>query len=180
MAKKCLIPKTVNVKLTIKSDSIINFFENDDEDLICSTSGSEILRTGNYVFTVYNHSKKNVHVTGVKNFFAIQACIIKLIEKTNLREVTPDQICVNNSTAVFSVGKNLNLRKLASCLATFYSARQTWSRLEKFPAIYFKNGCGTALIFASGKITLVGCRSLSDQVKIRLQVTDFLIGNNFL
>ena len=175
-----LSPITKNIKLCIITNEEINFFENDSTDLLYSTRNSEILRTDSFVFTVYNHTKSNIHVTGVKKFEDIERCMSFLLQKTNIKIDDIECYRVNNTTSVFQLSKKINLTRLKKCLSEDFDSSQMWSRLEKFPAVYFKNEHGTAVIFQSGKINLVGCKSVVEQIKLRVKVLDILCMNSFL
>ena len=54
------------------------------------------------------------------------------------------------------VGHNLNLTQLYKTLKQSHQVRYA---AQKFPAVFLTLQFGTALIFASGKIISVGCKS---------------------
>ena len=63
---------------------------------------------------------------------------------------------IDNITATIKVGHNLNLTQLYKTLKQSHQVRYA---AQKFPAVFLTLQFGTALIFASGKIISVGCKS---------------------
>ena len=60
---------------------------------------------------------------------------------------------IDNITACFNLGYTISLSNLALQLTS------SKYNPERFHAVYFKNDKGTAVIFSSGKINIVGAKS---------------------
>jgi len=98
----------------------------------------------------------NIHVnlTGVKEFCFFHSIIFDL----NKILFTQDwcviiDIRIDNITASFNFNKQIDLKYL----------KQTYSNVkynsERFPGLFFKFNTGTAILFSSGKINIVGCKN---------------------
>ena len=100
------------------------------------------------------NEKYHLYVTGIKSIKLIPA-VIKWIFSTYCSQHTFELLCckIDDITACFNLGYTIYLSNLALQLTS------SKYNPERFHAVYFKNDKGTAVIFSSGKINIVGAKS---------------------
>ena len=66
---------------------------------------------------------------------------------------------IDNLTATLNLGFTCNLSHLYGFMKDHYKVRYS---AQKFPSLFWKLACGTALVFATGKVILVGHKTLHE------------------
>lgn len=162
-----------NVKVVVNCGKVINFVIR-DSDLVDNTQNNHIIRADNYTFTCYRKNPEKIHVTGVKNFGSIRPMLEYLSERINCPYfILSNGLCVNNSTWHFSLKNEIDLPSLCSKHKT--SGIKKWKfNPGTFPAFILKTELGSAVIFNSGKINILGCKSQRDFFKAKIKVLEFL------
>ena len=116
-----------------------------------------------FSITIFKKPNKKYHlnVTGIKSPKLVPD-VIKWIFATYCNEHTFELLCckIDNITACFDLGYTICLSNLAIQLTS------SKYNPERFHAVYFKNEKGTAVIFSSGKINIVGEKSELDVISL--------------
>lgn len=107
------------------------------------------------------NEKYHLNVTGIKSLKLVPD-VIKWIFDIYCSEHTFELLwCkIDNITACFNLGYTISLSNLALQLTS------SKYNPERFHAVYFKNDKGTAVIFSSGKINIVGAKSELDVMSL--------------
>lgn len=109
----------------------------------------------------------HVNVTGVKEIRQISAKIIFLYYN-----IFPS-LCQIKSFKVDSLSYNFKYKK-AIDFQKLKNAPCISHNFEKFPAIFYRMGNGTSLIFRNGNILIVGCKNMKDLLECKLKVVNLL------
>ena len=116
-----------------------------------------------YSITLFKKPTKQYHlnVTGIKSLKLVPG-VIKWIFDIYCSEHTFELFCckTDNITACFNLGYTISLSNLALQLTS------SKYNPERFHAVYFKNDKGTAVIFSSGKVNIVGAKSELDVMSL--------------
>ena len=112
-----------------------------------------------YSLTVFKQEKNKYHfnVTGIKNLGHIKQTLVWL-ENTycNKKHFQYISFKTDNITSTFDTEKHIALDNLAKFVnGSSYNP-------ERFHALYFKNCEGTVVVFRTGKVNIVGCKSLKN------------------
>lgn len=110
----------------------------------------------------------HVNITGIKNFKSLKIDLGNvqktLIPKTwELKEFKIDNICSS-----FSFPYKIFLKKLSS---DYTDSRYN---IERFPAVFLKTQFGTAAVFESGKINIIGCKSVLEIITVWSHIFPYL------
>lgn len=98
----------------------------------------------------------HVNVTGNRNFSVLKTNLNFLFK--NLFHWTWEviSISVDNICATYKYPYNINLKLLNNVLQV------STLNFERFPAVFYKKYKGTYVIFESGKVNILGCKSIKD------------------
>lgn len=111
--------------------------------------------TYNYIF--FQPSKNNtnhVNITGIKREDDIESAI-NVLEHTIGKSILSHVI--DNITATYNVSHSLNLDEI------IHKFKQVKYNAERFPGMFIKcSKGGNAIIFHSGKIVLLGCKTRNE------------------
>lgn len=107
------------------------------------------------LFKKGKHNHNHVNVTKISTLFNINNVLKEIKELINC-EIIKTQI--DNIIATYSLNKELILKDII--LKKIFE--KTKYNNEKFPGLFVKFEEGTAIIFHSGKIVLVGCKSIEN------------------
>lgn len=110
----------------------------------------------------------HVNITGIKNFKSLRVDLdnvrkILIPETWHLKEFKIDNIC---SSFIFP--HKIHLKHLSSI---YLDCR---FNIERFPAVFLKSKFGTAAVFESGKINIIGCKSVSEIITVWTHISPFL------
>ena len=105
----------------------------------------------------------HLNITKIKNFEYINEAI-ELGETLFQGRILKNSINIDNITATFNLQKSINLKKFYEKYSKEYSIRYN---NERFPGLHFKNKKGTLIIFHTGKITVVGCKSKENLIYLQ-------------
>ena len=104
-----------------------------------------------YIIFKQKHGVHHINVTKIPCFRQIEDSLTYLKQLVQQGCLSP--LKVDNITATINFGRPLQLSYLYTALKNNHKVRYA---AQKFPAIFFSLTAGTALIFASGKLILVG------------------------
>ena len=116
-----------------------------------------------FSITIFKKSDKEYHlnVTGIKSpIFVPNAIQWIFATYCNKKLFKLLYYKIDNITACFDLGYTVSLHNLA------LQIRSSKYNPERFHALYFKNEKGTAVVFSSGKINIVGSKSESDVMSL--------------
>lgn len=161
----------VKLMLTLPNQCIFNV---KDYDLVDKNRKNQIIRAGDFTFTIYQSNGKKVHITGIRDFEQIPSLLKFLSCRINLNI---DQIStlyiVNNSTWHFSIKEKVNLQKIVD----FFNKQAPLNLKlkfdpQRFPGLTIKwilqGGC--AILFNSGKVNIMGVKSQAEFFRLRIKV----------
>ena len=110
-----------------------------------------------YSLTIFNQpqNKYHVNVTGIKTINEVKDAICWLEQIYCKKEFFDFISCkIDNITSCFNSGRKLSLHSLANIVPGIsYNP-------ERFHALYLKTDKGTIIAFQSGKLNILGCKSL--------------------
>jgi len=149
-----------NVKISVLYRSSVN-----DEHFrrIAKDRNAEFRRRRNFIvikdiypITIFPKGNNHYHfnITGIKSL-SIVPRVISWLNQYYCFDDTFEVIrhSIDNITAAFDLRQELSLHLLAThLLGSTYNP-------ERFPAFFYKNDKTTALIFSSGKVNILGCKS---------------------
>lgn len=130
----------------------------------CQEKGNIFIVRGIFSFCIFErksrkkdnqNSERSLHInaSGVKRTFDIQYALnyIQYVLLGEEAKIVSGKI--DNMTATYRLANSINLRHLIAVSETFSG------NFERFPAVYIKCKEGTGVIFSSGKINILGCKS---------------------
>lgn len=98
----------------------------------------------------------HINVTGNRNFKVLKSNL-DFMFKTLVHPLWKVySIAIDNICATFKFESKINLRLLHSVL------KVSTLNFERFPAVFYKKYNGTFLIFESGKVNILGCKTIKD------------------
>ena len=113
--------------------------------------------------------KYHINITGIKLPSHVNT-VIKWVVDFYCPEkyFTILKYCIDNITATFDIGSSVPLNYIASLNNSMkYNP-------ERFPGLFYKTEYGTALIFNSGKVNIVGCKSENNVILIWQKIQNML------
>ena len=114
------------------------------------------------LFKPKNKQIRHVNVTKIPNLEEIDTAVDVFENKIfNNLGVHINKIIVDNLTAVYNTGKSIYLPDIIKNKKDHFIIKYN---NEKFPGMFVKFDVGTLIIFHTGKIIAVGCKTL-DQLK---------------
>ena len=151
--------KNVKISAIFKSDKpVLSFFDiAETRKVSCKQKRNIIVIKDFYTITIFQKPKNKYHinVTKIKSLTCINKVIDWLIHtycNTHCFQLVTYKI--DNITASFDFKQYICLQYLANTI------KNSRYNPERFHALYIKTSNGTAIIFQSGKINILGCSSL--------------------
>ncbi len=155
-----------NAKISIKINeislnSVIECL--DKNNIVYKIKSNYIIIESKYVFVIFkpkNCMIVHINVTKIGSLSDINKVADVLIHEilSNL-QIVVNKIVVDNITAVYQTDKIINIPKIIEskkdCFKISYNN-------EKFPGMFIKFSVGTLIIFYTGKIIAVGCKTESN------------------
>lgn len=148
-----------NVKVSIKTSKISL-----NNVLVCNQSYQKnyknfIVLKDKYTFIIFKTSKakeeNHINITKIPSLEKVEHAVRHF---TKIINCEVNKIAVDNIIATVNAGKKL-------CLASICRSgkfKQVKYNNEKFPGAFLKFDVGTAILFHSGKIVLLGCKSINN------------------
>lgn len=173
--------KVSNVKLSLKlKDLVINTDENTQLDFF--EKYNRIIKVENFTITIYHNNPHALHMTGIKNLcenldLAIKT--ISLLSSVNFNYIK-SIIRIDNITATCNYYKSkVNLIILFKKIKAKNDVHVRFNPV-KFPGmtVKFSSKSGTAIIFESGKINLLGCKNIPSINRLIICTLDLINQNN--
>ena len=112
-----------------------------------------------YSITIFQklQNKYHLNVTKIKTLNGISEVIKWLIktycDKSDFQLISHK---IDNITSTFDIKQYISLHTLANII------KHSLYNPERFHAVYLKNNEGTIIVFQSGKINILGCKSLEN------------------
>jgi TATA-box binding protein (TBP) (component of TFIID and TFIIIB) len=150
--------KIANVKVSIKTlslslDIVYNCLKLKGLNCIHYTNFLVIKNKYTYIIFKTNKQKENhINITKIPNLSNVKEAIDLI---TNLTQCIVTSFKIDNIIATSSANQKLNLDKIVK----EKKFNQIKYNNEKFPGLFLKFNKGTAILFHSGKIVIVGCKS---------------------
>ena len=117
-----------------------------------------IVVRGKYTYVIFKPNKEGVHhinITKVPSLEQVSSSVQHL--RSMIIEGELSQPRIDNLTATLNLQQTLNLYSL------YDSMKQDFRNIRfcpwKFPALFWRQTCGTLYFFASGKVNLVGFKT---------------------
>jgi hypothetical protein len=125
-----------------------------------------------YVYIIFkSNSKKfnHINVTKIPNENDIMTAISRVLLLINLP--TFKSHTIDNITAIMCLKQNIDLLTLMERLQDKY---EIIANKEKFPGIFIHFHNGMVIVFHSGKIISVGCKSINTLNNLYLEINSYL------
>ena len=116
----------------------------------------------------------HLNITKIKNFSQIKKAI-KEANKLLLGQLILSTLTIDNITATHYLHKPVDLSQFYEVYS--YTNLITFAN-DIFPGLHFKTPIGTAIIFHTGKIIIVGCKSVKQIKKIIKIVKKWIVNMN--
>lgn len=151
--------KIANVKVSIKTsviflDNVISMCK--ERNLYCKNYTNFIVIKDLYTYILFKRNKFNenhINITKIPNINSVENAISRIKDLTKC-VVTNQNI--DNIIASTSYKRQLNLEDISKLFPNVKYNN------EKFPGLFIKFKTGTAIIFHSGKIVIVGSKKETD------------------
>jgi TATA-box binding protein (TBP) (component of TFIID and TFIIIB) len=173
--------KNVKITLYLKNDidavKLLRYSSHNTEKRNCF-----IIRSGSFVLTMYKHSIKTLHVTGIKskNEFIVVLKYVKFVLEDEVIRCKLD-----NSMFSCKLKKSVNLKLLIKEICQNYSNIYTCNFTQEiFPALFIKpnkehkkEGFPTVLVFSNGSFVIMGGKNLNRVKFVDRMVREFIEQN---
>lgn len=159
--------KQKNVKISIKIreislNSVIEYLNVNNREY--KTKSNYIIIKSKYIFILFkpkNRMISHINVTKISNLDEVNTAVDNLIiEIFPTFEICIYKVVIDNITAVYDTSKTIKLPEIIENNKGLY--RITYNN-EKFPGMFIKFEVGTLIIFYTGKVIAVGCKT-NDQL----------------
>lgn len=156
-----MLYKIANVKVSIKTSQLFldtvykHLFE---KGLVCQNFNNFLVVKSKYTYIIFKTNKNNenhINITKIPSIELISEAI-QIIKDLTLCFVISQTI--DNIIATTNTNKRLNLKEII-LNNKFHKVKYN---NEKFPGLFIKFDRGTAIIFHSGKIVIVGLKSVKE------------------
>jgi len=117
-----------------------------------------------------NESISHVNITKISTFEKIYEAIY-LAEELFQGEILLDTLKIDNITATYSFKQFIDLSNLYDTLHKEYTFQYN---NDVFPGLHWKSVKGTAIIFHTGNINIVGCKSVEEIEHIIDQIKQWI------
>jgi TATA-box binding protein (TBP) (component of TFIID and TFIIIB) len=170
-----------NIKLSLKIqpldlNSVVSYLSTNKTIIIEKKGNCVIIRNRyGYVYTIFISNNKvfsHINITGISLPTFIDHAIdwIKVVLKPSFTVVEIAR-CINNITASYTFCRKLNLCHLITNLQTNYKISMN---REKFPGAVVTFNNGIVILFHSGKVITVGCKSIDNLKNLYKEMTSIL------
>lgn len=111
----------------------------------------------------------HVNVTGIRNLYVLKREIVKINRYIIPQSWVMKSFKIDNICSTLSFPSTIRLRKLSQI---YENCR---FNIDRFPAVFMKTIFGTVIVFESGKINILGCKSLAQIKSTWRQVLVYII-----
>lgn len=151
--------KIANVKVSIKTTLLfldIVFKKCSDNNVYCKNYKNFLVLKDIYTFIIFKNNKNNenhINITKIPSLDLVQHAISTI---TQLTDCTVISHTIDNIIASTFVKSHIDLQALSTLFPNVKYNN------EKFPGLFIKFKKGTAILFHSGKIVIVGSKTEED------------------
>ena len=152
-----------NIKISVEflsNQPLTHFFDiAAKRNVYCALKRNILIIKDNFSITVFKKVENNYHfnISGIKTIGGLDTAIDWLTKTyCNKTDFCLISYRIDNITAAFDVKRFLNLNLLAT------NIRHSSYNPERFHALYIKNTKGTIVVFQTGKINIVGSKSIEN------------------
>lgn len=156
--------KNVKISLKLKElslNSVLEYLDVNNQKY--KTKSNYIIIESKYIYIVFKPKNRlitHINVTKISDLSEVDTAVNNLIKEIfPTLEITVHKVVVDNITAVFNVNKTVNLPEIIRNKKDLY---QITYNNEKFPGMFIKFDVGTLIIFYTGKVIAVGCKTRSN------------------
>lgn len=157
--------RNVKISVIFASKQPIQWFFDiaNSRNVNCVLKRNILCITDVYSITIFQklHNKYHLNVTKIKSLNSVSEVIQWLIKTycdKNYFQLISHKI--DNITSTFDIKQYISLDTLANHI------KQSSYNPERFHAVYLKNNEGTIVVFQSGKINILGCKSLENIISL--------------
>jgi TATA-box binding protein (TBP) (component of TFIID and TFIIIB) len=153
-----------NIKLSLKLQSVsLDSVENicEKKNIYFKTYPNFIVIKTKYTYILFKENNQNINhlnVTKIPCFLDIEDSI-ELFATLMNRSIFTKQQTIDNITANLSLNKNINLSHFASLYKNDYFITY---KNETFSGLCIRFLSGTALLFHTGSVVIIGCKNTKD------------------
>ena len=165
-----------NVKISVKfrSKNQINHFVSVaiKRDVPCVKKRNFLVIKDEFSIIIFQKfpNKYHLNITGIKSLSEVPKVIRWIVcYYCNPKEFKYEGFTIDNITATFDLGFKIPLHQIATHLDS------SKFNPERFPGLCLRHAQKTVVIFSSGKINILGCKSRKEVVKIWREVRNVII-----
>ena len=154
--------KVANVKVSIKIKALsLDIVQKriSDKDLFSKLHNNYLVVKSEYTFIIFKPNKSfsetHINITKIPNIDSVSLAVQEI---ENILDSKHFAIQIDNIIASSRFNKNLDLIKIVK---TKVFDKIKYNN-QKFPGLFIKFNKGTAIIFHSGKVVIVGCKNIED------------------
>jgi len=172
MRKMTLIISNVKLSAKIPEKPLHKIKQNCiDQSIAFSTHNNFIVfRSSNFTYIIFKKNllkncdensevRQHTNIT-VRNISDIQEAITLMKKILQLDDNVYVPFKIDNLTATASICKQVDVQTFLN--KTKHISKQISFNPEKFPAIFIKHSNGTVLLFKSGVMNILGCKSMKE------------------
>lgn len=167
-----------NIKLSVKIDNL-NFSQVKESLKESSNKKNFIVVKDIYTYILFkprlNETVCHLNITKVPSFCEIDLSI-HVCEQIFQKQVLYNTLRIDNITCVQYLNKILSLPILYKQLSKNNILKYN---SDIFPGLIWRAQVGTAIIFHSGKVVIVGCNEVCQIETITKQIEDWIIKRNY-
>jgi TATA-box binding protein (TBP) (component of TFIID and TFIIIB) len=169
--------KLSNVKGSWRLHPKLNLCIDENYQLDYFARYNRIIKSSNFTITIYHNSPHVIHLTGIRNMDESLSAGVEVISKMSgyTHSFLRRNFRCDNITATFKFYK-----KPIDLISFFENVKQCSSvniqfDPSKFPGFTVRTAIGTGVIFQTGAINILGCKSISQVYSTAILLTDLLI-----
>ncbi len=168
--------KNVKISLKLKEISLNSVLRClDVNNTKYKTKSNYIIIESKYIYIIFrpkNHQITHINVTKIPNLSEIDVAVnILRKEIFPILNISINQTNIDNLTAVYNANKNIVLPEIIKHKKDYFKI--TYNN-EKFPGMFVKFDVGTLIIFYTGKVIAVGCKTVNSLEYLFEELNKFL------
>lgn len=148
-----------NVKVSLKTSPIVLDNVSVEKSVFIKRYKNFIVIKQKYTYIIFKTNKQtrenHINITKIPSIYEVSNAVEHL--KSIIDFVVKNSF-VDNIIAIANVDKQLNLINI--CNSGIF--KQLKYNNEKFPGLFIKFDTGTVILFHSGKVVIVGCKTIND------------------